>query len=408
MRTADEPTWQVVPRAGYQINSTAISAHGERCVLGTSNEFDSGDFAVFCYDQDGQLQWSDAIGTDMYQGVFWVAISHDARYAAAGGASKKQGDQRGFLTAYRVDDGTRLLDEQLTGRVNEVEISADGRLIAAVNEDQVQLYVRGEDGYYLSDSKTLANQFCISCGIASEGNRVVVGSYRNYSSSEGPSGMVQAFDVIDDKLQPLGNPSTQLGKILRVAIVYDGSWWGASTHAGQCAVFRDQSSDHGATPVWTYQLPDRDLSVAYAFAISKNDEEQVFAACGVNLGGGVGHGCVFALESILTADGYSPKLLWANELDYDPNPGVNMDGECRYITATDGQPYSTEQKRAPNAADKTQASESPGNFYLFDRQSGEKIWQYRTSLMNWPMAISRAGNAIFAASDNGTAYYWKG
>ncbi len=407
MGIVGEPAWQVVPRAGYQINSTAISAYGERCVLGTSDEFGDGDFAVFCYDDAGQLKWSDTIGTDMYQGVFWVAISHDACYAAAGGAIHKEGDQTGFLTAYRVDDGTRLLNERLNGRVNEVEISADGRLLAAVHEDQVQIYVRDDDDYFfLSDSKTLTGQFCISCGISSDGNRVVVGSYRDYDATEGPDGVVQAFDVLDGKLIALGEPSTQLGKVLRVAIVYDGSCWGASTHAGQCAVFSDEN--RGEAPVWTYQLPDRDLSVAYAFAIGKTDAGQVFTACGVNLGGDdAGHGCVFAVESVLTDDGYQPELLWSNDLNYDPNPGVNMDGECRYVTATDGQPYSSSQKRKPSGADKAQADESPGDFYLFNRKHGERIWQYPTSLMNWPMAISRDGNAIFGASDNGTAYYWK-
>ena len=70
MTISSDPLWQVVPQAGYQINSTAISANGERCILGTSDEFGNGDFAVYCYDQYGHLQWSESLGTDLYQGVF--------------------------------------------------------------------------------------------------------------------------------------------------------------------------------------------------------------------------------------------------------------------------------------------------------------------------------------------------
>ncbi len=399
-----QPDWQVVPHSPYQINSTAISERGERCVLGTSNEYDSGDFGVYCYDGYGTQLWFDPIGENIYQGVFWVAISNDARVAIAGGANSQSGDRRGFLTAYAAADGSKLLNETLTGRVNEVDISADGAVFVAATGNQLRLYRRQADGFELSDVYTLEQQYCISCGISADGARAVVGSYQSDDSSEGAAGMVQLFDIVDGKLRPAGAASDRLGKILRVAIVDDGSWWGASTHDGRCAAFCDSSSLPYGQAAWVYTPPDKNLSVAYAFAICKTRGGRVLAACGANEPG-AGHGCIFAVDTVrFPSDptGYRAKLRWLHELQYDPNPGVNMDGEARFVTATDGQPGASQQPRLPSGA-----SESPGNFYLFDQQAGELLWQYPTSLMNWPMAISHAGNAVFAASDNGTAYYWR-
>ena len=72
-----------------------------------------------------------------------------------------------------------------------------------------------------------------------------------------------------------------------------------------------------------------------------------------------------------------------------------MDLDGKYVTATDGKPGGS-------------TAETPGNSYLYDWSTGAQVFQYPTEIMNWPMNISSKGNAIFAASDTGLGYYWKG
>ena len=72
----------------------------------------------------------------------------------------------------------------------------------------------------------------------------------------------------------------------------------------------------------------------------------------------------------------------------------SLDNNATYVTATDGKPSDP-----PN--------ESPGNFYLFDVLSGEKLWRYQTSQMNWPMMLAADASAVFGGSDDGAVYYWK-
>lgn len=423
MTLSTEPNWIRTPEQGTQINSTTISADGNFCLLGTSSEYDSGDFGVFAYNQNGDLLWNDPWGENLYQGVFWTAVSQDGRFAAAGGRTSTSGNEQGLLCAYEAATGNVMLREILPGRVNEVEMSANGTYLVAVMNNQVRLYANRYPNFELVSTHELANQYCISCGISDDGKRIVVGSYRSYHVQEGALSMVQMFQNDEGHLTPLGQPCTSLGKILRVAIVHDGSWWGASTHSGQCAVFSDQSNATDGL-VWTYAPPEKTLSVAYAFAICKTPSGEVFAACGANEKDKQ-NGCVFAVENMIadTQTGFAPRLLWVNDLQFDPNPGVNMDAQARYVTATDGQPIRKKDaendtlsisRLAQEAPDNTKQAntqgsveETPGNFYLYRRDTGEQLLKYETSIMNWPMAISSQGNAIFAASDNGHAYYWR-
>lgn len=124
------PSWSAQPRPGYQINSTAISADGSVMITGTSIEgANGGDFAVYCYQTEdgsgGTLLWSDPLGREAYEGVFWVAMSADGRYAAAGGSYETEGS--GFLRLYSVGGGASSRQEfATTSRINQVEMSADG------------------------------------------------------------------------------------------------------------------------------------------------------------------------------------------------------------------------------------------------------------------------------------------
>ena len=47
---------------------------------------------------------------------------------------------------------------------------------------------------------------------------------------------------------------------------------------------------------------------------------------------------------------------------------------------------------------------APSQFSLFDA-SGNELWSYPTSNMNWPMVVSPYGAGIAAGGDDGNVYY---
>lgn len=387
MGISAQPVWTVEPQAGYQINSTAISNNGQVCVLGTSEEYGNGDFSVCCYDQSGTLLWQDKIGEDIYQGVYWVAVSGNGRYAAAGGTLSHKDTNSGFLYAYDSATGKRLLDLPTQSRVNQVALSDTGETLIAVAGSQLLLCVLKNGQYQLTDQYTYADQYCQSCQLSADGRTAVVATTRSYDVTQGVAGTVSYFPIQAEKLQPPALYKAEAG-LQRVAISYDGSWWAAASHDGKALAFCLELPDQLA---WSYQPENLTLSVAYAIAIQKGADGSVYLVCGANLTE-QSHGCLFCVKSASSSP-CTPSPIWQKNTQYDPNPGVNMDSQAIYVTATDGQPEASGQ-------------ETPGNFYLIDVLSGKTCWQVPTSLMNWPMAISADASAIFGASDNGTAYYW--
>jgi hypothetical protein len=382
---SSEPRWTVSPNTSAQINSVAIDAKGEFCIFGTSSEFDKGRFAVYCYNAKGEACWHQEISSETsYQGVFWVAISQDGEYAAAGGEFTKN---EGFLKAYAVTTGELLLDVTVTARVNQVSLSLDGQLLLAVFADTVHLYQLVDGQYQLSSSETLVGYSCNSCALASHGQKAVVSAIQ-YNET-GTAGKVASFQITDNKLLPLSSCHLSLGS-MRVAITDNGQYWGASLHDGSCVAF---DSDHIESPLWSCKPNITGLDLAYGFDITQTSEGTVLVAVGANKTGRK-QGYVYLVESHNTGG----QILWGAELTYSANPGISLDRDGRYVTATDG---------APMADNQQDSQESAGYFYLFDASSGTLEWQYATSLMNWPMMINQAGDKILGASDNGYAYFWE-
>lgn len=392
--TAATPTWNVQPQAGYQINSTAISADGSVCLLGTSEEYGTGDFGVYCYDGAGTLRWSDSLDKDAYQGVFWVALSADGAYAAAGGTISETEDAAGFLRIYDATAFKRLVDVTMPSRVNEVALSAEGGVLAAVAGDVLYVYGQQNGSYLMLAEQTLSGQYCESCAISADGSLIVVATTRDYGASvDDPAGTVAVFQLQAGALVALAQYAADVG-VTRVAMLPDGSAWAASRHDGKVMAFSQDVSLPSGQPAWTYTPPDESLGVAYGVAVARPADGNLRVVYGVNLEG-EDHGCIYALESapqLTVPVTYSPGFLWQQALQYDPNPGISMDTQAGLVTATDGQPGSG-------------SSESAGNFYLYTG-AGTLLWQYATPLMNWPMVVSANGNAVFGGSDDGSAYYW--
>ncbi|MEO9944066.1 MAG: hypothetical protein ABJH28_08625 [Paraglaciecola sp.] len=383
-----EPSWAVSPSNKIQINSVAIDAKGKYSIFGSSSEFDSGCFAVYCYNAEGKQCWQQPISMEpSYQGVFWVAISNDGCYAAAGGELAKKGD--GFLHAYSVEDGTSLLKVKLKARVNQVSLSHDGQLLLAIFDDTVQLYQLKAGQYQMVSDTTFPGFSCNSCALSDNGQHAVVSTIKYNDDNNTTTGKIAAFDIVSNKLKALSPCILPVGS-MRVAITDSGKNWGASLHDGSCVAF---SHGNPNTALWQYKPSIDGLELAYGFDMTQTSDETILLAVGANKSG-IKQGCVYLLES---ADSKA-LLKWQADLDYAANPGISLDKEGLYVTATDGQPTDENVKVV---------QESPGHFYLFDGKTGTQQWKYKTTLMNWPMMINYNGDKIIGASDNGTAYFWE-
>ncbi|MDO8439128.1 MAG: hypothetical protein Q7S67_02675, partial [Telluria sp.] len=101
------PNWSCVPVPGLQVNSIALSDDGSRCICGTSNEYDSGQFGVYCFNADGSQAWMAPVGpAGSYQGVFWVGISANGLYA---GAKADYKDEKSRIYRHVLRDGDYIL-----------------------------------------------------------------------------------------------------------------------------------------------------------------------------------------------------------------------------------------------------------------------------------------------------------
>ena len=411
---ASAPIWTATPDITLQVNSVAVSANGNCCVFGTSNEFGTGQFAVYCYDAAGNKLWSNTVGADnSTQGVFWVAASADGQFVAAGGETSKT---VGFLTAYRVADGSPVLNIATKYRINQVVLSGDGSLLLAVFEDQVQLYSYANGAYTLASQQTLAGSYCNSCALSPDGFTAVVSctiysdsdtknskstlGAREALASSASTGQVVSFSISGNQLAISGAWASPVG-VMRVAIAATGNYWGASLHDGSCVLF-NPSNVH--TPLWQYKPALGNLSVAYGFDITQTAAGRVVLACGANLYAASPvptppppGGYLYLVESVASGSSEAPQFLWGQDLMYSANPGVSLDREAQTVTATDGQ---------PGDETSTPVKESAGNFYLFDAAAGTELWSFPTPVMNWPMAITPDGAHAFGGSDDGSVYFW--
>jgi WD40 repeat protein len=413
------PSWTQTPNSGFQINSTALSADGSVLLTGTSIESKSSNgFAVYCYHTaDGinvNLLWSDSLGQNAYDGVFWVALSADGNYAAAGGSYTQTGG--GFLRLYSVSGGVSSRQEfATTSRVNEVEMSADGSVVVAVYGDQADVYVLANGKYSLSGSQSWPGNYIRTCGITPDGTWIVVGGDQDtgqvpqhdvgrrsevaaelaatHTSDDDDAGanagIVSLLVMEGGEVEVVGTITPGAG-VRRVVIT--GAFLAASTRAGTItAWFRVMGP--ALQEAWTF-TPTEPVGIIYALAIAQTDDATIWVGGGGNAGRGATGGRVFMIQSTPNASGsgFTAKQVWMKPTQYPPNPATNMDAGALYLTAADGEPTGT--------------SETPGNFYLFDARTGDLQWSLPTSLMNWAMVINSTGTACFGGSDNGSLYYW--
>lgn len=384
------PTWQTPVTSSLQVNSVAISADGQRCVYGSSSEFGSGQFDVFCYNGRGNQLWQWPFSQpNATQGVFWVAISNNGKFAAAGGEVAKDS---GKLVAYSVTNGDQLLNVSVGSRVNQVSLSDNGQYLLAVFGSTVKLYSlnSNQTAYTQTSEISLSPYYLNSAVLANDGNSAAVSAmlYSDDENASSTSGAVFNYSVDNGQLNQLSKHDLDDAGPMRVAITQNGECFGASLHDGSCIVYRLANTE---SPLWHYTPSVSRLSVAYALDMTLNPGGQLIVACGANIYGGKNGGYLYLLTSFWQGEGYEPQLLWDTELEFAANPGVSLDSNAIYVTATDGKPSDPPQ-------------ESPGNFYLYKVSTQEQLLDYGTSQMNWPMMLAADGSAVFGGSDDGAVY----
>ncbi|MDZ7868617.1 MAG: hypothetical protein U5L02_05330 [Rheinheimera sp.] len=158
-----QPSWQKTPQAGLQVNSVAVSPDGQLTIGGTSSEFGTGQFNFYGYDASGSQLWSVPVtAANVTQGIFWVAVSDDKRFAACGGETSKT---CGFICILDASTGSILFqDNNLPARVNQLTFSHDGSLLLADFQHELRLYHFASGStvapvWSLSDSIALAGRF---------------------------------------------------------------------------------------------------------------------------------------------------------------------------------------------------------------------------------------------------------
>lgn len=414
-----EPTWLATPQSSLQINSVAVSPDGQLTVGGSSSEFGTGQFCFYGYDATGAEVWCVPVsGPDATQGVFWVAISDDKRFAACGGET---GETAGFLYIVDATDGGILFqDNQLPSRVNQLTFSHDGNLLLADFEHELRLYQYFEhelqscqytvgcsdlalSAWSQSDSIGLPTDFSSYSGVlAASGDRVWVGAI-NYNTQP-YTGLVQQIEVTDGKFGAVATYDQAQG-VMRVVATENGVYAAASLHDGSCAFFQAVQP----TTAFVYKPDLASLDIAYAIAITETPAKQLVIVVGANqspIGDKKGDtGVLYRVDVVQTQSEITnfpvwvPQPGWTHSLLYGVNPGVSLDRDATLVTATDGEP--DEEGSGINQ------DESPGSFYLLDARSGQQLWQYDTRLMNWPMALTPDGRTAVGGSDDGSIYYWK-
>lgn len=396
-----QPSWQVTPQTGLQVNSVAVSPDGQLTVGGTSSEFGTGQFNFYGYNASGSQLWSVPVtAAAVTQGIFWVAVSDDKRFAACGGETSKT---CGFLCILDASNGAVLFkDDQLPARVNQLTFSSDGTLLLADFQHELRLYqfapnTTAAPAWSQSDRLALTTGFSsYSAVLAANGSRVWVGAI-NYNMKPVYTGLVQQIVLDNGKFGAVTSYAQAQG-VMRVVTTTDGAYAAAALHDGSCAFFQAVQP----STAFVYKPELAGLNIAYAIAITATSAQQPVIVVGANQGEG---GLLYRVDATQTASEianfpvWAPVLRWSQSVQYAVNPGVTLDLAATLVSATDGKPDET------NGG--SNQKESPGNFYLFNACSGQQLWQYGTKLMNWPMALTPDGAAAVGGSDDGSIYYWK-
>lgn len=388
-----QPEWTAQPgtlapgQHNPMVNSTAITGNGKIVVGGTfyhsygasvdlstkgdpstaNDDGQSGNFGIYCYTSTGKPLWQDQFTA--WQGVYWVDISSNGAYAAAGGWFSGAPNYSGFVRVYNGKTGKQLLPQPISTkkRVNQVQFSGDGTWLISVAETLI-LYKLDGQTCVVSDTQTLADSkdYIVTGGISKDGSTVVCGTY---------NGLLIAYSNNAGKLTKIGQfsyPPKSYCHMLQVDA--KGQTFVAGGAAGQVYYFKTTDINN---PKPTVSFQTESKGSIYGVAIA--DDGSAFV--------GLVNKSSAGLVYMVSADG---TLRWKSNLQHNPNC-ASLNLKANLLAIADGHPNNT-----------------PGCFYLFDVSTGKERWECPTPKdMSWPIAISADGTGIVAGSDDSSIYYFK-
>ncbi len=382
--------WQRRTDPPYYVNSTAISANGERVIAGTFFHVYApqmpmptvpatampNEYGTYCFNRAGEQLWADKF--QGYEGVYTVAISGQGNIAASGGWYSSSPFQ-GFVRIYDVDNGpANLLDYRLGERVNAIAISSDGSTVVAA-ADKVYLF-QATNGIYPSQPSELTllapppgskrQNSAQAVSVTSDGQWILVGDYFGnvYLVANAKGSFQKSF---------VWNDHAAMSTIHAVAMSPDGQWFAAAGSGSTVYVFSLNSMTMGPPTTAGSLAIDTGGRIGW---LAITDDGKKLAAIG-NKGTG---GSVIAIDN----DGGKLTKLWESPTAHNPN-STSMDASGNFVTVADGYPDG-----------------QPGSFSLFNGKTGDLVWQYPTPNMNWPMFISADASGIVAGSDDGNVFYF--
>lgn len=372
--------WQAVPTPGEYINSVATTADGRTSVAGTffhsytadrraGDQSNQGHYGIYCWDSTGQLQWSNTF--DGYEGVYWVAISANAAYAASCGWYSGSPNYSGFIAAFDASDGTVALNYYTTSsRVNQVAFDASGDLLVAGGE-QLLLFFR--NGTTFADPPINvpidADDSVISISVSADGQWVAAGTY---------AGKVILLKIVGG--QPVSAnrwTPADTNTVHSVAMATEGLGFAVGMKNGEFVYFDCADFIGGGQPAWTQTLIGASSVYGVAIAIDAS-----FISAVGNLGSAAGTVAVY--DNL----GTSCVLRWQQSLAANPN-STSIDGQGLFVAVADGHPDGT-----------------PGHFTLFNAANGVESWSYATGNMSWPIQLAANAMTCIAGSDDSNVYYF--
>ena len=367
------------------INAVAISDDGKRVVAGTyfpRSTQPNRLYGTFVYNETGQLIFSDEYMGD--RGIYSVAVSADGNFAASGGVRRENGGGglTGLIRAYDLTTAppTRILDfTGLPFRANSVAMSQDGSLLVAAAK-KLYLFERGIGGF--PAAPTIFN---IDAG--SESDSICADPNGQWFAASDQSGSVHLCQKDATGVFQQVTFVTPVRPQVRCVAASANGFLAAGCENGMVYIF--DVNAFAAGPVAQIDLTN--LPQRFDVRLVGISADATLVAASTNQKRpGIDTGRVFALTFNSAAQTLTRK--WDRPTTFGAN-GVSVDRLGKFVAASDGQPFNGN------------TAMTPGTFYLFD-QNGAPVWDFETSLMNWPIAVSGDGKAVATGGDDGTVHYF--
>ena len=293
----------------YQVNSIDMSNSGKVLIAGNSNEYggeSNSDFALYAYyANEGKLEETARVPINLpsYSGIYWNRISGDGKLVIAGGSyfsedqsgysnrkkdkSKQKKDNSGFVQFANLEDGSQneLYTYENCGRVNQVDISADGQYAIAVMGSFLKLYTyTNREGFeetysfFLGkDGGSNALPYGYTCSLSADGRYIVVGlwlSDEKSCESEQKSKKTGAIWLLENHSGKIKEDTSYCihldTHVLRVAIDDVSQFFAATEKNGNVSFYSvDNTITSTSCPLWTVS-PQQHGENAYALALGKN------------------------------------------------------------------------------------------------------------------------------------------